>query len=294
MYDRSFERKQQMKKGWENRGLAAVRRGAIVVCVAALLIMALYTGLQTKKYRIESEKISGNVRIVLITDLHSCRYGEEQKELIEAICRQEPDLVMLGGDICDDRISNEGTEELLKGIAHRYPCYYVTGNHEYWSGNIEGILELFETYGVTILDGRCETVQVRNDKINICGVTDPDVTVYTDAERDVQQQLKSLEQVDENGYFTILLAHRPEKIKEYAAYGFDLVLSGHAHGGQWRIPGILNGLYAPNQGIFPKYAGGEYRVDDTQMIVSRGLARENTVVPRIFNPPELVVVDVTG
>jgi predicted MPP superfamily phosphohydrolase len=100
-----------------------------------------------------------------------------------------------------------------------------------------------------------------------------------------------LKDVHKNGHYTILLAHRPEEIERYSAYHFDLVLSGHAHGGQWRLPGIVNGLLAPDQGWFPRYAGGEYLVNGTTLIVSRGLARESTRIPRIFNRPELVVVD---
>ena len=96
----------------------------------------------------------------------------------------------------------------------------------------------------------------------------------------------------ENGNYTILLSHRPELFEHYVSRGFDLVLCGHAHGGQWRIPRILNGLYAPNQGLFPQYAGGQYDSDATTMIVSRGLARESTRLPRIFNRPELVLVEI--
>lgn len=93
--------------------------------------------------------------------------------------------------------------------------------------------------------------------------------------------------------FTVLLAHRPERIDKYAATGdFDLVVSGHAHGGQVRIPGLINGLFAPNQGFFPKYAGGQYEVDGTTLVVSRGLARESTRIPRVFNRPELVLVEI--
>ena len=95
----------------------------------------------------------------------------------------------------------------------------------------------------------------------------------------------------DTGAYTILLAHRPEYYETYCNYSFDLVLCGHAHGGQWRIPYLINGLYAPNQGIFPKYAGGRYDGDKTTMIVSRGLDIETTWVPRIFNRPELVIID---
>ena len=101
-----------------------------------------------------------------------------------------------------------------------------------------------------------------------------------------------MRKASENGNYTILLSHRPEFFELYAAQGFDLALCGHAHGGQFRIPGILNGLYAPNQGFFPKYAGGEYHKKRTVMIVSRGLARESTRVPRFYNRPELVIIDI--
>ena len=93
--------------------------------------------------------------------------------------------------------------------------------------------------------------------------------------------------------YRILLAHRPEAIDEYRQMDFDLILSGHAHGGQWRIPGWINGVYAPGQGFFPRYAGGVYPLDDLVMIVSRGLSN-NTWVPRIFNPPELVMIELTA
>ena len=106
------------------------------------------------------------------------------------------------------------------------------------------------------------------------------------------EQLDSLAQANADfSGFSLLLAHRPARIQQYLSGGYDLVLCGHAHGGQWRIPGILNGLLAPDEGFFPKYAGGTYRFDETTMIVSRGLARESTRVPRLYNPPELVLVE---
>ena len=94
-------------------------------------------------------------------------------------------------------------------------------------------------------------------------------------------------------FFTILLTHRPERVEAYQGRGFDLILAGHAHGGQWRLPGVVNGLLAPDQGLFPAYAGGRYELEGSTLIVSRGLARESTRVPRIFNRPELVIIDVT-
>lgn len=263
----------------------------LIILLLLLLIVIYSTRLRTKHYFIRSKKVSGKIRIALITDLHSCYYGKNQRVLINAIKDQNPDIVLMGGDICDDRIPNDNTELLLKGIADVYPCFYVTGNHEYWSKDIKAILRLFKTYGVHVLDGTHRRVEINGQYLNICGISDPVATLCRQTEFGVHEQLKSLEHVHKNGHYTVLLTHRPEAIELYKQYSFDLVLAGHAHGGQWRIPGILNGLYAPNQGLFPKYAGGKYRCGNTLMIVSRGLARENTYVPRIFNRPELVIVN---
>ncbi len=264
---------------------------AILLGILLVLLAALDTRLKVRAYTVCSDKISVPIRVVLVTDLHSCKYGEEQRELIESINRQKPDIILLGGDICDDKISNDNTEAFLAGIADRYPCYYVTGNHEYWSHQVDDILDLFLSYGVTVLSGTNDVVEIRGQSVNICGISDPDIVRYTDSTVGAEEQLQALEHVPDNGYYTILLAHRPEWIDSYAEYDFDLVLSGHAHGGQWRLPGVINGIFAPDQGIFPKYAGGRYARGDMAMIVSRGLARESTPVPRIFNRPELVVVD---
>ena len=92
----------------------------------------------------------------------------------------------------------------------------------------------------------------------------------------------------------LLIAHFPEQIDEYLKGNFDIVLSGHAHGGQWRIPGLIDGVYAPGQGLFPKYTSGVYMHGDTAHIVSRGLWKPSTLiaVPRVFNRPELVIIDI--
>ncbi|MDE5792514.1 MAG: metallophosphoesterase, partial [Oscillospiraceae bacterium] len=118
-----------------------------------------------------------------------------------------------------------------------------------------------------------------------CGVEDPVSSNFNKQFKQIQELLKN------NNNYKILLSHRPELFEDYVTANFDLVLAGHAHGGQWRIPVILNGLYAPDQGLFPKFAGGFYQKENTTMIVSRGLARESTRIPRIYNQPELVVID---
>ncbi len=265
--------------------------GVLIAIMLALTVLALNPTLHVQTYEVKSEKMTSRMRIALVTDLHSCRYGENQADLIRAIGEKNPGIVLLGGDIFDDILPNDRAEQMIKGIAGKYPCYYVTGNHEYWSGNIDGILETVRSYDVTILSGTYETIELNGQKINVCGVSDPDVVSYTEMEVGTEEQLEMLKDVQKSGDYTILLAHRPEEIERYSEYGFDLVLSGHTHGGQWRLPGIVNGLLAPDQGWFPQYAGGEYFVNGTKLIVSRGLARESTRIPRIFNRPELVVVN---
>lgn len=267
--------------------------------VILLLLFVCDARLKTVIYTVESDKISAPVRIALLTDLHSCRYGKNQAKLVDAVKKQNPDIVLLGGDIFDDKLSYDNAEITIRQLAELYPCYYVTGNHEYWSREVGTILDIVKDCGVTVLSGECDTVTINGQIISICGVDDPDVEVYLVEGVPIEWQLETAseatleaEQVTGEEHFTVLLSHRPELFETYQNFDFDLVLSGHAHGGQWRIPGILNGLLAPNQGLFPKYAGGRYDYETGTMIVSRGLARESTPVPRIFNRPELVIVDI--
>ena len=243
-----------------------------------------------RRYSVDAEEITSPVRLAVITDFHGCRYGEGASELIAAVEAEAPDVVLLVGDILDDELPHDQSVALMQGLSRSYPCYYVTGNHEYWTEDIAGVLATVASCGVTTLDVDCVTIDVGGQPLTLCGIPDPYAMVYAGAP-DTKTQLQLLAQQSAGVGFTVLLAHRPELIDRYAASDFDLVVSGHTHGGQVRIPGLLNGLYAPNQGWFPRYAGGKYRVGETTLIVSRGLARESTRLPRIFNRPELVVID---
>jgi len=257
----------------------------IILLLIIFVWAAFYNGLTVKYYTLKTNKINESIRIVLITDLHSCFYGEEQLRLINKINEQKPDIILMSGDIADDIFPHDGVISMLKGIADEYPCYYVSGNHEFWSGEIDSIKMMFEAHGVKVLSGSGEAILLNNQMINICGVDDPEVSVPV-----FNNQLENALPATSE-YYTILLSHRPELFEKYMSLNCDLVLSGHAHGGQWRIPFILNGLIAPNQGFFPKYAGGVYTENGRTMVVSRGLALWSTRIPRIFNPPELVVIE---
>jgi len=261
-----------------------LRRTAVILLLFALMITGLDSRLKTVTYEIVSNELKEPVCLAVLTDLHSCAYGESQIELLRAVTAEKPDAVLLVGDIVDDVLPEENAWITISAFAEVYPCYYVTGNHEWWSGEAERICDDMEEAGVIVLRGDCSTICVNGNNITLCGVDDPDSGAS-------ESQLTLVgERVTAAG-FHVLLAHRPERIGAYLEYPFDLILSGHAHGGQWRLPGIVNGLYAPNQGLFPKYAGGRYDFEDTAFLVSRGLARESTKIPRVFNRPELVVVD---
>ena len=256
---------------------------------AALLVWAgLDTGLTVQTYTVESVKVEAPVRLALLTDLHSCDYGEGQRELLDAVEEQDPDLVLLGGDIVDDgpEMPEERALATVEALAERWPTYYVTGNHEYRTGRVEEIKELLAGRGAVVLEGTCALVTVGEQTLQICGVDDPAVGAAV-----WQSQLEDVTVALEGDVCSILISHRPERVADYTGRGFDLVLSGHAHGGQWRIPLLGVGLIAPNQGLFPRYVGGTYDLEGTTLVVSRGLARESTRIPRLYNPPEEVVVD---
>ena len=163
----------------------------------------------------------------------------------------------------------------------------MTGNREHW-GDIDIFLYVFEDAGVTILRNEYMKMEIKSQPLVIYDVDDTDYTRPSD----YGQFFEGMTPLDKDAY-NILLSHRPDPIETYAEQGFDLVFSGHAHGGQVRVPLFLNGLFAPDQGWFPKYAGGQYLVGETTMVVSRGLSYYPDL-PRVFNPPEVVLVTLRG
>ncbi|MDR0320629.1 MAG: metallophosphoesterase [Treponema sp.] len=230
------------------------------------------------------------IKIVLVSDLHSTTYGRNQIRLINKIKQQNPDLILLSGDIFDSVLPMTGTKPFLSGVSGIAPIYYVTGNHEYRGRKIQKIREQLEYYGVIILSDKYTEIEINKNKIILAGIEDPYKKLYEVPDYDQYKVMEEqFRELDEISKYKILLAHRPERIAQYQKFSFDLVLSGHTHGGQVRIPYILNGLIAPNQGLFPKYGGGLYNHNNSVQIISRGL---DPRFPRIFNPPELVVVTI--
>lgn len=260
----------------------------VLAILVALALIALDERLILRTYTVASPKLTAEVRLAVVTDFHS---SDNADDVVAMVASCAPDAVLLVGDMFDDDIANRPTERtlsLMRQLSAQYPCYYVSGNHEAWTGEMDALYQQTEEAGVTVLRMSSGVLTVRGQRIALCGIPDPYEMVFSGAPDTEEQLRQALEDVD-SADFTVLLAHRPELLAKYAQFPLDLVVSGHAHGGQVRIPGVLNGLYAPNQGWFPKLAGGAYTQDGTTLIVSRGLA-VRTRLPRIFNRPEVVLV----
>lgn len=263
-------------------------KGALLFTAAAAIgYKAFSTKIKVKKYQVLSQKVFSPVRLIFVSDLHNNLFGKNQLCLKELIAEQKPDLVLLGGDIYDYVGDANHATILLKWLANTYPTYYVTGNHEMRMDELEILKTNMRSIGIHVLEGDSQTIDIGSSRINVHGVDDARNQAL------FNQQLKEVGTHLDDSEFNLLMSHRPEQVQHYEQYYFDLILSGHAHGGQWRLPGLINGLYAPQQGMFPQYVGGEYELGNgTQLIVGRGLMVQHQQFPRIFNPPELLVIDI--
>lgn len=250
--------------------------------------------LQTTTYEIKSGKVSSPVRIAFVSDLHNSLFGKSQSELKNAIDGAKPDIVVFGGDLADKTQDDlpENSYILVKYLVKRYPCFYTIGNHENARGDSARIKQQMSDFGVTVLEGNGTVININGNETEICGIYD--AHTYDEVNGELVNQLDAVSSEKDSKRTRILIAHFPEQIDEYLKGNFDIVLSGHAHGGQWRIPGLIDGVFAPGQGVFPKYTAGVYMHGDTAHIVSRGLWKPSTLIaiPRIFNRPELVFVDI--
>ncbi len=251
------------------------------------------TSIQTTQISIGSEKIPASFdgfTIVQVSDLHNAEFGDNQSRLLKAVRAASPDLIAVTGDLIDSNHTDvEKAMEFINGAVKTAPVYYVTGNHEAWSEQYAGLKEQMTVAGVVILEDESTSVERAGDSIRLLGLDDPDFAAEVNTFQNASTIGTKLKDMLSDGYgYTILLSHRPELFDVYADNGIDLVLSGHAHGGQFRLP-FVGGLVAPNQGFFPKYYEGIYEQGQTKMIVSRGLG--NSIIPvRINNRPELVVI----
>jgi predicted MPP superfamily phosphohydrolase len=250
----------------------------------------------TRRYVVASGAIKEPVTIALVTDTHSQRFYEGGLRIANAVRAAAPDIIVLGGDIVDNILPLTGTRELLsllKGIA---PLYYVPGNHDYFYRNLHEALLMLRSYGVRVIHDEVLRIRVRGNTLLLAGADDPNRAPAIDKNYNwvVSGMRTFLPLANERGVYKILVVHRPDYAEFYAGFGFDLMLSGHTHGGIWRFFPLSNGWYAPTQGFAPKYAGGEYHIGKTTLIVGRGLTTKRPGFPRFGNPTEVVIVSLVN
>lgn len=233
-------------------------------------------------------------KIVQVSDLHNKRFGKNQQYLLKKIGNCNPDIIVITGDIIHDKQKFaevkhrvDKVRPFLTGATKIAPVYYATGNHELETGHTNYIWKEIEQSGVNVLINRYASITRGNANIGILGAADP---LYYGSRRAYGAFREAVKELCTScDGFKILLSHRPELIDVYGDAGVQLALTGHAHGGQIRIPFTSQGLFAPDQGVMPKYTQGVHSKGDTQMVISRGLG--NSGFPqRLFDRPELVLI----
>lgn len=274
------------------------KKKTICILAGILLILIVWTAwgnaaLELNTYTISSRGLPDafdGYRIAQVSDLHNAEFGDGNQRLLDMLREAEPDMIAITGDLIDSRKTNIAVALAFAEEAVRIaPCYYVSGNHEARVPEYRELKAGLEAAGVTVLDDARVEIEISGKSITVIGVNDPSFHAdYLTSDAAVMDR-KLSELPSEDADFTILLSHRPELFDTYVAHNMDLVLTGHAHGGQFRLP-LIGGLLAPNQGLFPKYDDGLYSEGNTNMIVSRGLG--NSIIPfRFNNRPEVVLIE---
>ena len=278
------------------------KKRLVIILTSTLLVIAILIGLiawgnkalMITEITVNSQKLPENFegfKIAHVSDLHNDEFGKDNAKLISLIENSAPDIIAITGDIFDCHHTDVDVAiEFAEKAVQIAPCYYVAGNHEQRVPDAyEKLIDAFKEIGIVVLDNKAVTVERAGQSINVLGVSDPGFEtdyLFGDTEGVLNRHLTEL--MTDKESFNLLLSHRPELFELYERHDVDLVLTGHAHGGQFRLP-FVGGLYAPNQWLFPEYDAGLYTEDNTNMIVSRGIG--NSLFPfRFNNRPEVVLV----
>lgn len=278
----------------------------IILILLSVFVYVQNYALQKTAYKISFKKLPKDFegyKILHLTDIHRKSFGFKQRKLISLIERENPDIVVVSGDIiyCYNHWYNFGYSykkdlskviALFDVIAKKYPVYYSPGNHECKSGYYNEIKKALLKSGVVVLENEIREISHNTDKIFLIGLKDPtfwggsNVVVEDYISKTEKELIKLKEKANDS--FTVLISHRPEIYKIYENAGVDVAFTGHAHGGQWIFP-IVGSVFAPQQGFFPKYTKGVHEFSDTKVVISRGMGNSSMPI-RLFNRPEVVVV----
>lgn len=277
------------------------------IIIAIAMIMGAFCYYQNNKIVITNLKVKAKVnkslRIAQISDLHSKEFGKNNNTLYKVIIEQEPDIIVATGDLIDSNMKriNE-IIEFCSSLNKRVPVYYILGNNEMRCSGVNEIVEKLKQKNINVLENEIATIKIKDNIINILGLAEKRVDkgemFYSKINSRYEiENVDSLFRKLENLIgIKIVLSHYPENYEyvgdySYSKYNFDIMFSGHAHGGQFILPG-LGGVFAPGQGLFPKYYKGIYGKKN-KLVVSRGLGNSGFPL-RLFNRPDLVIVDIVN
>lgn len=270
---------------------------AILFLVCLTSIWLSYNWPTVSNYTVTSSKIAEPFRMVLISDLHDHQFDKNNEKLSEKIREQSPDLIIIDGDMINSDSENADTAvEVVCALKEIAPVYYSYGNHEYAymeAGHTDLQAEL-EDAGAVVLNYQSIDLEVKGNSIRLGGLYEYGFETGMQSEEENQRALSYLEEYVDTDRYLIMCAHRPDSFYPWNTaddWGIDLVLSGHLHGGQVIIPGI-GGLYSQLEGFLPQYDYGQYKLGDSDMIITRGLGSNPKILPRFNNLPEIAVVDV--
>ena len=268
----------------------------IVLSMLVICVVCHNKDLEINKFNVKSKYIPtefDNFRIVQVSDLHNAEFGKNNEKLLAMLKQTDADIIVITGDLIDSRNTKVDVAVSFAEKATKIaPTYYINGNHEARvPEEYERLKQGLDEAGVTILENDSIDITIGDKAITLIGINDSSFRmelVDDTMMQNVSHQLMSV--VPDNDNYKILLAHKPHYFDAYATQ-VDLVLSGHAHGGQFKIP-FIGGLVAPGQGFFPEYYTGSYIKENTEMIVSRGIG--NSIIPfRINNKPEIIIAELT-
>lgn len=257
---------------------------SLKLLILELVLLTIFGFLYSKKAKktileIKSKKIRGNFKAIFIADYHSNpAYGV--LEIIKSEAR-DSEFVFLGGDIVDDKAEDYNVDELFSAIGER-ETFYVIGNHEVRRKDLPVLINYFKNNS-TYLSRKTSPISISN--FEIYGIDDATVN-----ESDFNYSLLYFKETLDNEKFNILLVHRPEYFEKYMDAGFDLVLTGHAHGGHARLP-FIGAIVAPGQSFFPKFQKGLYKKGKQNMFLTSGASKKKYLVPRFFNRAEVVIIN---
>ena len=268
---------------------------SVLIIAVATIIYGLYCSntLENKNYSLSTDNINSQIRFVFISDLHCKEYGEKNSELVSKIKEQNPDFIAVGGDMVNKYSADDHVmRELLPQLAEIAPTYCVLGNHELALKDEIDFRNDIDSTGAKLLDNESVTLEINGEKILLGGMSDFPYYEFNAPDFDTSERY-FWDEFKENSKdcYSILLHHQPEYLGSIMQdSNVDLVMCGHTHGGAIQIP-FVGGVFAPNQGFFPKYDKGEFDLHDTKMIVSSGLGDAYPVL-RMNNCPEISVVEI--